>query len=78
MQRWEYCLLSHVPSGPVVVHVTYYTTEGARQETHRAKGYDEAMSVLWPSLIAKLGYEGWELVSVDAGALYFKRLIADE
>jgi hypothetical protein len=78
MEKWEYCLVTHVPSGPVVVTVTYYTPDGARQETHRAKSYDEAMTRLWPSVIAALGRESWELVTVDAGALYFKRLLIDE
>jgi hypothetical protein len=77
MQQWEYCLVSHVPSGPMVVNVTYYTSEGARQETHRAKDYEDGTQMLWPQVIANLGRAGWELVSVDSGALYFKRAVED-
>jgi hypothetical protein len=75
MQSWEYCLVSHVPSGPLIVNVVYYTPDGARTETFHAKGYDEGMSKLWPSVIANLGREGWELVTVETGAMYFKRAI---
>lgn len=75
MSGWEYCLLTHVPSGPLIVNITYYTLEGARTKQQRAKSYEEGMNQLWPKMIAELGHEGWELVTVDAGALYFKRPI---
>jgi hypothetical protein len=74
---WEYCLVSHVPSGPVIVNVVYYTPDGARTEKHHAQSYDEGVNKLWPSIIANLGREGWELVTVDTGALYFKRAVSD-
>ncbi len=77
MQLWEYCLVTQVPSGPLVVNVMYYTPQGARQETFRAKGYEEGTNILWPGLIAGLGRDGWELVTVDAGALYFKRPLVE-
>lgn len=77
MLRWEYCVVSHVPSGPVIVTVAYYTLEGARVVQHRAKSYDDSTATLWPGVIASLGREGWELVAVDAGALYFKRPLTD-
>ncbi|MBZ0287071.1 MAG: hypothetical protein K8I30_05610, partial [Anaerolineae bacterium] len=63
--------------GPLIVNVTYYTPDGARTETHRAESYDEGLNKLWPSIIAELGREGWELVTVETGALYFKRAIPD-
>jgi len=75
---WEYCVASQVPSGPLLIHVVYYTPDGARTETHRTKDYDEGMSKLWPSVIANLGRDGWELVSVEAGALYFKRAVGEK
>ena len=74
---WEYCVVSQVPSGPLVVNVVYYTPDGARTETHHAKSYDEGMNKLWPSVIAELGRDGWELVTVETGALYFKRALSD-
>ena len=77
MSAWEYCVASYVPSGPLMVNVVYYTPEGARTESHRTKDYDEGMSKLWPSVIANLGRDGWELVSIDNGALYFKRPLGD-
>jgi hypothetical protein len=70
MQGWEYCVVSQAPSGPLVIDVTYYTPEGARQVQHRTKRYDEGVNQLWPQVLANLGRAGWELVSVDAGAFY--------
>ncbi len=78
MQRWEYCLLAQVPSGPLVITITYYTPEGAKVVQRRTKSYDEGMNILWPQVIAELGRDGWELVTVDMGAWHFKRPLADE
>ena len=74
---WEYCLVAQVPSGPLIVNVIYYTSDGALTITHHADSYEEGVNKLWPSVIANLGREGWELVSVETGALYFKRVILD-
>jgi hypothetical protein len=75
MTAWEYCVAAQVPSGPLMINVVFYTPDGARTETHRTKDYDEGVNKLWPSVIAKLGRDGWELVSVEAGAWYFKRAV---
>ncbi|MEO8612466.1 MAG: hypothetical protein ABI690_31510 [Chloroflexota bacterium] len=75
MQGWEYCLASQVPSGPLLINVVFYTPDGAKTVTYHAKSYDEGMNKLWPSVIANLGRDGWELVSVETGALYFKRAL---
>ncbi|MBL8161486.1 MAG: hypothetical protein JNJ61_05820 [Anaerolineae bacterium] len=40
---------------------------------HRADSYEEGVRQLWPSIIAGMGRDGWELVTVEAGAWYFKR-----
>ena len=65
MQRWEYCLLAQVPSGPLVITITYYTPEGAKVVQRRTKSYDEGSNILWPQVIAELGRDGWELVAVS-------------
>lgn len=70
---WEYCTATPTPSGPMVVTVTIYRPEGAHFETHRAETYDDAITRLWPSVIANLGRQGWELVSVMDGTWHFKR-----
>jgi hypothetical protein len=68
---WEYCLVSEVPTG-MVVYVTYFYVDGIKRTEHRTRDYTE-LTALKPRIIAELGLAGWELVSVDMGALYFKR-----
>lgn len=71
--QWEYCVVADALSGPLLITVTIYHTDGAQVTRHRAKSYDEGVRQLWPSIIAALGREGWELVAVENGAWYFKR-----
>jgi|GEM_PF-2950677 len=71
---WEYCVVSEVPTG-MVVFVTFYYADGAKRVEHRTKNYTE-LTALKPRVIADLGLAGWELVSVDMGALYFKRILS--
>ncbi len=78
MQRWEYCVVAPVPSGPLVITVTHYQAAGAKVVQHRTKNYDEGMNILWPKVIAELGLQGWELVTVETGAWHFKRLLPDQ
>jgi hypothetical protein len=73
--QWEYCVVTDVLSGPLLITVTRYTRDGAQVTKHRAQSYDEGVTQLWPSIIAGLGREGWELVTVESGAWYFKRPI---
>jgi hypothetical protein len=73
LEQWEYCVVAPVPSGPLVITITYYQPDGAKRVQHRTKDYDEGVNVLWPKVIAELGLEGWELVTVDTGAWHFKR-----
>jgi hypothetical protein len=75
VQQWEYCVVAPVPSGPLVITITYYQPDGAQVVQHRTKSYDEGMNVLWPKIIAELGLDGWELVTLEAGAWHFKRLL---
>lgn len=77
MTGWEYCVVAQAPSGPLLINVTFYTSEGAHVVQHRAGSYEEGTKLLWPKTIAELGRDGWELVNVDAGALYFKRPLSD-
>ena len=78
MQQWEYCVVAQVASGPLVITIIYYQPDGAKTVQHRSKSYEDGLNTLWPQLIANLGREGWELVTVDAGAWHFKRPIALE
>ncbi len=73
MDRWEYCIVAHAPSGPLLINVTYCTPQGAQLVQHRADSYEDGVNRLWPQVLAEIGRAGWELAAVDAGALYFKR-----
>jgi hypothetical protein len=75
--KWEYCVAAQVPSGPLLINVTTYTPEGARTEQHRTRSYDDGQNRLWPQVIAALGRDGWELVTVEAGAWHFKRPLTE-
>jgi hypothetical protein len=71
---WEYCVVSEVPTG-MVVFVNFYYADGAKRVEHRTRNYTE-LTAIKPRVIAELGLAGWELVSVDMGAFYFKRPLA--
>ncbi len=71
--KWEYCVVADVLSGPLQITVTLYQPDGAQVTKHRADSYEEGVRQLWPSIIAGMGRDGWELVTVEAGAWYFKR-----
>lgn len=78
MIRWEYCVAAPAPSGPLLVTITRYTLDGAQVDQRRVDGYDDAVRLLWPQVIAELGRAGWELVAVELGAWHFKRPLAEE
>ncbi len=73
MTRWEYCILAQAPSGPLLITLTRFTPDGAQTTQHRAESYEDGVYHLWPTIIAGLGRDGWELVAIDAGAWHFKR-----
>jgi hypothetical protein len=75
MNTWEYCDVTWQPEQVIV-------TRCAADSEPRVKSYDAAS---WPKLLAKLGAEGWELVSTTASPMgmheyyfYFKRPLDDE
>ena len=70
---WEYCVVAPAPSGPLLITVSFYGPQGGQVVQHRTKSYEDGVERLWPSVIAQLGQEGWELVMVEAGAWHFKR-----
>lgn len=76
--QWEYCIVAPSPGGPQLITVTTYTAAGAETIQHRDESYTKATTLLWPSVIANLGLEGWELVTVEMGAWHFKRRIDDD
>ena len=78
MQRWEYCLAVPAPPGPVQVTVTFYSPAGAEKRVYRAEDYSDGSERLWPQVIAELGRDGWELVTVYQEGFYFKRPLGAE
>ena len=61
MQKWEYLVLYRDGSDVYAVN---------------EKRYEKPYKMIHPYL-EQLGKEGWELVSVDKGTLYFKRPIEE-
>ncbi len=69
MTRWEYCEVQWQPQG---VLVSFFTAPGATE--HRFPTNQ------WPTTLARLGNDGWELVNAIASPTgvheywyYFKR-----
>ena len=69
MTRWEYCDVTWQPDQ---VMLTTCGAGGARTQAYSTQD--------WPRLLAKLGADGWELVSTTASPMgvheyyfYFKR-----
>src|SRR5262249_46366083 len=70
MTRWEYCDATWQPTQVVLTHCT--ANGSPRVQTFDAEA--------WPQLLARLGADGWELVSTTAAPtgvheyyFYFKR-----
>jgi len=98
MQKWEYCvitgLLVDVPSGFHTHHpkLNYFSSNGRLIEDlgnpgklQRPKGFEQMDEIEYTaSVIARLGNEGWEMVSAVNGGygtgtlyhcIYFRRPI---
>ena len=66
---WEYCEMRHQAHiGKAILTLTFLKEDGKHEKQEldfSARGKE----------IAKLGKNGWELVSADAGHLFFKRCV---
>jgi hypothetical protein len=75
MTRWEYCDVTWQPHQVIL-------TMCSAGETPRVKAF-EAQN--WPQILAKLGADGWELVTTTASPVgiheyyfYFKRPLKED
>ena len=71
--KWEYAVISQAPTGPIEVTITHYQQAGAVKTRHQAASFQEGTDELLPNLIAQMGQDGWELVSVTPNQWHFKR-----
>jgi hypothetical protein len=65
MHAWEYCKLTGVDEGHKEASLCFYKTSGAQTFSLKRDAWEQA--------IARLGREGWELVSVERNTFFFKR-----
>lgn len=83
-QTWEYVTISRNPTfasdryrNGTRADVCYSNSEGCREESVTAMKDNQDSSNLNPDAVMKaasdLGAQGWELVSVSEGKLYFRR-----
>ena len=75
MQRWEYCTLWRRGGTPARLYLTVYRAEGPLDRELRpdAAAGDRSLRDVWARTIARLGREGWELVSAGHTGFHFKR-----
>ncbi len=82
VDRWEYCYLGKpvLGAGPVegeyIAQVFYFTAQGGKVETVRRPGPKVAGddgTIARTAAVAKLGLEGWELVTSQGAEMHFKR-----
>ena len=66
MQKWEFCIVERCAGKEF--KVMYFTEQGTKPERIKG-GHDWA----WMDFCARLGNEGWELLSVLGPNHYFKR-----
>ena len=52
------------------ISIYFYSTEGAREEKVRRRGYDLDT---YAQVLARLGLDGWEMISELEGWISFKR-----
>jgi len=67
MPQWEYCSMS-TRAGEISIFCS--SAEGAREEKVKRQGYDINV---YAQALARLGLEGWEMISEIEGWLTFKR-----
>ncbi|WP_455368868.1 hypothetical protein [[Eubacterium] cellulosolvens] len=82
MKKWEYCRLSLHDQDPIKSKAVFYKTDGKHTvDVSQELTADDDVRDAAASYIAKMGLDGWELVSTSdtIGALeivfYFKRTI---
>ena len=82
VDRWEYCYLRNpiLGAGPAegeyIAQVFYFTTQGGKVEAVRRPGPKVAGdngSTARTVAVARLGSEGWELVTSQGAEMIFKR-----
>ena len=73
-QKWEFCIVSTPPPGPVEVYVSYMRPGGMERHVFQAQNWDDGFYRLLPDILAKMGRDGWQIAFVDqAGSYYMQR-----
>jgi hypothetical protein len=67
MHTWEYCKLTGSYSEREAAELCFYKAAGPQRFSLKRDAWEQA--------IARLGREGWELVSVERNTFFFKRLL---
>jgi hypothetical protein len=65
MHTWEYCKLTGVDAEHREASLCFYKASGPQTFSLKRDAWEQA--------IARLGREGWELVSVEGNTFFFKR-----
>ena len=81
VQRWEYCAITSVywsdsSDARAVAVIRYFQTGGEKEETVEFVpefGKKGELKDALAKAMAKLGNEGWEMVSKETDGRYFKR-----
>lgn len=70
--QWEYCVAAPVPTGRSIF-VTFFHPHGADRTEYKLGVHAAHERDLQPVVVSRLGRDGWEMVGIDQGAMYFKR-----
>jgi hypothetical protein len=68
MQTWEYCKLVGADAEHREASLCFYKASGSQTFSLKRDAWEQA--------IARLGREGWELVSVERNTFFFKRPVS--